>query len=113
MSPIITASTNAMPPPSWAKWSGRGQALPVAVEGWNEKAAFIHREDLPLLEAVQAGEHEPTADAQFLSPFDNLFWDLGRDEMLWDFLLSHRGLHAQSQARLRLLCHANPAWLPS
>ncbi len=62
---------------------GAGTALPVVVEGWKE-AAFIHHEDLPLLEAVQAGEHEPRM-TRFLSPFDNLFWDRGRDEMLWDF----------------------------
>jgi len=60
-----------------------GTALPVAVEGWKD-AAFIHRDDLPLLEAVQAGEHEPRM-TRFLSPFDNLFWDRDRDEMLWDF----------------------------
>lgn len=62
---------------------GAGTALPVAVEGWKE-TAFIHRDDLPLLEAVQAGEREPRL-TQFLSPFDNLFWDRDRDEMLWDF----------------------------
>ncbi|MDE2775747.1 MAG: winged helix DNA-binding domain-containing protein [Chloroflexota bacterium] len=62
---------------------GAGTALPVVVEGW-KGAAFIHHEDLPLLEAVQAGEHEPRL-TQFLSPFDNLFWDRDRDEMLWDF----------------------------
>ena len=60
-----------------------GVALPVEVEGWRE-SAFIHRDDLPLLEAIQAGEHEPRLTL-FLSPFDNLFWDRDRDEMLWDF----------------------------
>jgi uncharacterized protein YcaQ len=60
-----------------------GTALPVAVEGWKD-AAFIHRDDLALLEAIQAGEHEPGM-TRFLSPFDNLFWDRARDEMLWDF----------------------------
>jgi len=60
-----------------------GTALPVAVEGWKDPA-FIHRDDLALLEAIQAGEHEPEMTL-FLSPFDNLFWDRDRDEMLWDF----------------------------
>ena len=60
-----------------------GTALPVAVEGWND-AAFIHRDDLALLEEIEAGDHEPRM-TQFLSPFDNLFWDRDRDEMLWDF----------------------------
>ncbi|MCE2472506.1 MAG: winged helix DNA-binding domain-containing protein, partial [Anaerolineae bacterium] len=58
-------------------------ALPVAVEGWKD-AAFIHRDDLPLLEEIQAGQHEPGMTV-FLSPFDNLFWDRERDLMLWDF----------------------------
>ncbi|MCY3834658.1 MAG: winged helix DNA-binding domain-containing protein [Chloroflexi bacterium] len=60
-----------------------GSALPVAVDGWNE-TAFLHRDDLPLLEEIQAGAHEPEMTV-FLSPFDNLFWDRERDEMLWDF----------------------------
>ena len=60
-----------------------GGALPVEVEGWKE-AAFIHRDDLALLDAIQTGEREPGMTL-FLSPFDNLFWDRDRDEMLWDF----------------------------
>ena len=60
-----------------------GAALPVTVEGWKD-AAFIHREDMALLEAIQAGEHAPELTV-FLSPFDNLFWDRDRDEALWDF----------------------------
>ena len=60
-----------------------GEALPVAVEGWKDRA-YIHRDDLPLLEQIQAGAHEPQMTV-FLSPFDNLFWDRDRDEMLWDF----------------------------
>ena len=60
-----------------------GEALPVAVEGWKD-TAFIHRDDLPLLERAQSGEQEP-GQTVFLSPFDNLFWDRDRDSMLWDF----------------------------
>ena len=60
-----------------------GEALPVAVAGWAENA-FIHRGDLPLLEEIQSGRHEPELTV-FLSPFDNLFWDRERDAMLWDF----------------------------
>ncbi|MDE2821865.1 MAG: winged helix DNA-binding domain-containing protein [Chloroflexota bacterium] len=63
--------------------TGAGEALPVAVEGWKD-AAFIHRDDLELLEQIQAGQYEPQMTL-FLSPFDNLFWDRARDEMLWDF----------------------------
>ena len=60
-----------------------GTALPVEVEGWDDPA-FIHRDDLSLLQRVVAGEFQP-ARTRFLSPFDNLFWDRDRDEMLWDF----------------------------
>ena len=60
-----------------------GEALPVAVEGWQEDAC-IHRDDLPLLEEIQAGARPPGLTL-FLSPFDNLFWDRERDAMLWDF----------------------------
>ena len=60
-----------------------GEALPVAVADWDAQA-YIHREDLPLLEQIQAGAHEPQ-QTLFLSPFDNLFWDRDRDMMLWDF----------------------------
>ncbi len=61
----------------------QGEALPVAVEGWQEPA-YMHRADLDSLRRIQAGEHEPQLTV-FLSPFDNLFWDRHRDEMLWDF----------------------------
>ncbi len=60
-----------------------GDALSVAVAGWKD-AAYIHRDNAGALERIQAGEHEPALTA-FLSPFDNLFWDRDRDEMLWDF----------------------------
>jgi len=63
--------------------TGTGEALPVAVEGWKD-AAYIHRDDLELLEQIQAGQHEPQMTL-FLSPFDNLFWDRDRDLALWDF----------------------------
>ena len=61
----------------------RAEVLPVAVEGWKD-SAYIHRDDLPLLEQIWAGEFEPEMTV-FLTPFDNLFWDRDRDEMLWDF----------------------------
>ena len=66
-----------------AELQGAGEALPVEVEGWKDRA-FIHRDDLPLLEQIKAGEHEPGLTV-FLSPFDNLFWDRDRDQALWDF----------------------------
>ena len=66
-----------------ADMQGAGEALPVEVEGWKD-AAFIHRDDLPLLERTKAGERAPGLTV-FLSPFDNLFWDRDRDQALWDF----------------------------
>ena len=60
-----------------------GEALPVAVDGWRD-AAYIHRDNLTLLDAVAAGQHQPELTV-FLSPFDNLFWDRQRDLALWDF----------------------------
>lgn len=60
-----------------------GEAIPVEVTGW-DKPSYIHADDLPLLEQIQAGEYAPQLTL-FLSPFDNLFWNRDRDEMLWDF----------------------------
>ncbi len=60
-----------------------GEVQQVEVEGWQD-LAYIHVDDLDLLEQIQAGKHAPQMTL-FLSPFDNLFWHRDRDEMLWDF----------------------------
>jgi len=44
---------------------------------------YIHAEDLPLLERLQAGEWQPRTT--LLSPFDNLIIDRDRTELMWDF----------------------------
>jgi uncharacterized protein len=44
---------------------------------------YLHREDGPLLEAIQAGDWQP--QTTLLSPFDNLICDRERTELLWDF----------------------------
>ena len=62
---------------------GTGEVLPVEVEGWKDRA-YIHRDDLEIMQDVQNGLHEPQMTL-FLSPFDNLFWDRDRDLALWDF----------------------------
>ncbi|HEY2803307.1 MAG TPA: crosslink repair DNA glycosylase YcaQ family protein [Actinomycetota bacterium] len=45
---------------------------------------FVHAQDLPLLERVQAHDWEPRTT--LLSPFDNLICDRDRTELLWNFL---------------------------
>jgi uncharacterized protein YcaQ len=44
---------------------------------------YIHRADVPLLEAIQSGRWRPRT--VLLSPFDNLICDRDRTELLWDF----------------------------
>ena len=46
-------------------------------------AWFVHSEDVPLLERLQAGEWEPRTT--LLSPFDNLIIDRDRTEQLFGF----------------------------
>jgi uncharacterized protein YcaQ len=44
---------------------------------------FVHVDDLPLVERLEAGEWEPRTT--LLSPFDNLVIDRARTEMWWGF----------------------------
>ena len=44
---------------------------------------YVHTDDLPLLEQLQAGEWQPRTT--LLSPFDNLICDRTRTELLWNF----------------------------
>jgi uncharacterized protein YcaQ len=44
---------------------------------------YLHQEDVPLLEQIQAGQWQPRTT--ILSPFDNLICDRDRTELLWDF----------------------------
>jgi uncharacterized protein YcaQ len=60
-----------------------GTLLPVEIEGWKDQA-YLLPSDLPLLEEIQAGTHQPELTT-FLSPFDNLIWDRQRVEDLFDF----------------------------
>lgn len=44
---------------------------------------YLHQEDVPRLEAIQAGDWQPRTTP--LSPFDNLICDRERTELLWGF----------------------------
>lgn len=59
------------------------EVLPLVVEGWHDNA-FIHKDDLPLLEMVEDGKYNLELTC-FLSPFDNLIWHRDRTEGLFDF----------------------------
>ncbi len=48
------------------------------------RTLIVHRDNLPLLEQAANGDFAPRRTT-FLSPFDNLFWARGRDELLWGF----------------------------
>jgi uncharacterized protein YcaQ len=49
---------------------------------WNQPA-YIHQSDLPLLDAIEAGDWQTRTT--LLSPFDNLICDRDRTTQLWDF----------------------------
>jgi uncharacterized protein YcaQ len=63
--------------------AGEGALLPVEVESWPD-TAYLHPADLPLLDEIEAGQHQPEVTA-FLSPFDNLLWDRQRVRDLFGF----------------------------
>jgi uncharacterized protein YcaQ len=63
--------------------AAEGALLPVEVEGWKE-TAYLHPDDLSLVEEIDAGTHQPTLTT-FLSPFDNLTWDRQRLSDLFGF----------------------------
>jgi len=54
----------------------------ISVEG-QSGVWYIHTDDLPLLDQIEAGEWTPRTT--LLSPFDNLICDRKRTEQLWDF----------------------------
>ena len=60
-----------------------GALLPVEVEGWPD-TAYLHPADLPLLDEIEAGQHQPEVTT-LLSPFDNLLWDRQRVRDLFGF----------------------------
>ncbi|MFC2036556.1 winged helix-turn-helix domain-containing protein [Chloroflexota bacterium] len=63
--------------------AAEGVVLPVEVESWKD-TAYIDPSDLPLVEQIAAGAHQPTVTT-FLAPFDNLIWDRQRVRDLFGF----------------------------
>ena len=63
-----------------------GTLIPVAVRdgsaGWPGNW-FIHAQDLPLLDRIEAGDWQPRTT--LLSPFDNLICDRQRTRLMFDF----------------------------
>jgi len=63
--------------------SGRLARLHPTDEGMRPGPWFVHVEDVPLLESIEAGGWEPRTT--LLSPFDNLIRDRARTNELFDF----------------------------
>jgi uncharacterized protein YcaQ len=63
--------------------AGEKAVVPVQVEGWKD-IAYLDPADLPLLEEIKAGKHQPKLTT-FLSPFDNLIWNRQRVRDLFGF----------------------------
>lgn len=66
-----------------ATLEAEGAVVPVEVKGWKEKA-YLAPTDLPLLEEIRQGAHQPTLTT-LLSPFDNLTWNRRRLFALFGF----------------------------
>jgi uncharacterized protein YcaQ len=61
-----------------------GALLPVAVEGFRE-VRHVLAEELPILEATEAGHASTTPSVSFLAPLDPLMWDRRLVKGLFDF----------------------------
>jgi hypothetical protein len=59
-----------------------GKFIPVQVADWKGDW-FMHADDLPLLEKIEAGDWQPKTT--FLSPFDSLICNRERGRLIWDF----------------------------
>lgn len=68
----------------WVKQlTKEGELIAFEVEKWNEPV-YVHRDNLPLLEAIQNGTHQATRTV-LLSPFDPITCDRVRAYTLFDF----------------------------
>ena len=101
--------------PGWAvdyTFLKRGRAVPLVKElidagiiieiqavlkDGKTHSLYVHRQNMPALEQAAAEVIRPQRTT-FLSPFDNLFWARGRDELFWGF---HNVLEAYKPAPTR------------
>ena len=61
-----------------------GRIMPVRVDGLRFPL-YMMSEDLPLLEAVTAGQADTRARMEFLAPLDPMLWDRNLVEAVWGF----------------------------
>jgi uncharacterized protein len=59
-----------------------GRLLPVQIADWKGDW-FMHADDLPILEKIEAGDWQPKTTV--LSPFDSLICNRDRTHLIWDF----------------------------
>jgi uncharacterized protein YcaQ len=62
----------------------KGRLVPVTVAELPRQQFFVRRSDVPALEAA-ARSHRGKHRAALIAPLDNLMWDLGLVEMVFDF----------------------------
>jgi hypothetical protein len=70
-------------PPALETLAAGGAIVPVIVDGW-PAPAYVHRDNLPLIDAARHGGLEPTLTT-LLSPFDPLVWDRQRARDVFGF----------------------------
>jgi len=70
----------------------------VMLEGDGKDRYLVHHDNLEVLQKIADGAIQAERTT-FLSPFDNLFWAVGRDEQLWGF---RQRLEAYTPASKRL-----------
>jgi uncharacterized protein YcaQ len=64
--------------------AGQGRLAPVAIAGLERQQFYVRPEDLPALEQAAAAPAVRPA-AALIAPLDNLLWDRGLVELLFDF----------------------------
>ena len=63
--------------------ASQGKLIGITIDGW-EQAAYVHKEQMPLIKSIVKGERPPS-HMTFLSPFDPLISDRDRTRTLFNF----------------------------